>query len=92
MKGSALKELYISELRDLYNAEKQLTKALPKMAKAATADDLRAGFEDHLEQTKGHVERLEQIFKELREKPTMRLSGTSRNSAKNSAKSWRNSL
>jgi ferritin-like metal-binding protein YciE len=67
---NALKELYIDELRDIYNAENQLTKALPKMAKAATSDDLRAGFEGHLEQTKGHVERLERIFKELGEKPT----------------------
>jgi ferritin-like metal-binding protein YciE len=67
---NALKGLYIDELRDIYNAENQLTKALPKMAKAATSDDLRAGFEGHLEQTKGHVERLERIFKELGEKPT----------------------
>ena len=70
MKENALKELYIDELRDIYNAENQLTKALPKMAKAATSDELRAGFEEHLEQTKGHVERLERIFKELGEKPT----------------------
>jgi ferritin-like metal-binding protein YciE len=70
MKENTLKELYIDELRDIYNAENQLTKALPKMAKAATSDDLRAGFEGHLQQTKGHVERLERIFKELGEKPT----------------------
>jgi len=70
MKENALKELYIDELRDIYNAKNQLTKALPKMAKAATSDELRAGFEEHLEQTKGHVERLERIFKELGEKPT----------------------
>ena len=70
MKESALKELYIDELRDIYNAENQLTKALPKMAKASTSEELRSGFEEHLEQTKGHVERLEQIFKKLGEKPT----------------------
>jgi ferritin-like metal-binding protein YciE len=70
MKEKALKELYIDELRDIYNAENQLTKALPKMAKAAMSDELRAGFEEHLEQTKGHVDRLERIFKELGEKPT----------------------
>ena len=70
MKENALKELYIDELRDIYNAENQLTKALPKTAKAATSDELRAGFEEHFEQTKGHVERLEQIFQELGEKPT----------------------
>jgi ferritin-like metal-binding protein YciE len=70
MKENALKELYIDELRDIYNAENQLTKALPKMAKAATSEELRAGFEEHLEQTNSHVERLEQIFKALAEKPT----------------------
>jgi ferritin-like metal-binding protein YciE len=70
VKENALKELYIDELRDLYNAENQLTKALPKMAKAAMSDELRAAFEEHLEQTKGHVERLGQIFKEFGEKPT----------------------
>ncbi len=70
MQQSALKELYVDELRDLYDAEGQLTKALPKMAKAATSDELRAGFENHLEQTKGHVQRLEEIFQALGEKPT----------------------
>jgi ferritin-like metal-binding protein YciE len=70
MKENVLKELYIDELRDIYSAENQLTKALPKMAKAATSDELRTGFEEHLEQTKGHVERIERIFKVLGEKPT----------------------
>jgi ferritin-like metal-binding protein YciE len=70
MEKNALKVLYIDELRDIYNAENQLVKALPKMAKASTSDDLRVGFEEHLEQTKGHVQRLEQIFAELDEKPT----------------------
>src|SRR5580704_11690961 len=70
MKQTALKELYVDELRDIYSAENQLTKALPKMAKAATSDDLRSGFEEHLEQTKGHVKRLEEIFENLGEKPT----------------------
>ncbi len=64
-----LKELYIDELKDLYNAENQLVKALPKMAKAASSSKLREGFEEHLEQTKGHVERLEDIFKLLNESP-----------------------
>ena len=64
-----LRELYIEELRDLYNAESQLVKALPKMAKAASSDELRRGFEEHLEQTKGHVQRLEQIFQALGENP-----------------------
>ncbi len=65
-----LRDVYIEQLRDLYNAEIQLTKALPKMAKAATSPELAQGFEEHLEQTKGHANRLEQIFKKLDEKPT----------------------
>src|ERR1700721_1638515 len=70
MEENALKKLYIEELRDIYDAEKQLIKALPKMAHAATSDELRTGFEEHLEQTKGHAQRLEQIFDALAEKPT----------------------
>ena len=69
MKLDTLKKLYVSELRDLYNAENQLLKALPKMAKAASSEELKDGFEKHLEQTKGHVERLEQIFEGLDENP-----------------------
>ena len=69
MADKGLKELYIDELKDLYSAENQLVKALPKMAKAATSPDLRAGFEEHLEQTKGHVQRLETIFEQLGESP-----------------------
>jgi ferritin-like metal-binding protein YciE len=61
--------LYIEELRDLYDAENQLVKALPKLAKAAESEELRAGFEEHLEQTKGHVDRLRQIFESLDERP-----------------------
>jgi ferritin-like metal-binding protein YciE len=70
MAKQALKELYIDELRDLYDAENRLVKALPEMAKNAESDELRAGFEEHLEQTKGHVDRLRQIFESLDEKPT----------------------
>jgi ferritin-like metal-binding protein YciE len=69
MKQSQLKELYVQELKDLYSAENQLVKALPKMAKAATSRDLRAGFEEHLEQTREHVARLEHVFKGLGESP-----------------------
>src|SRR3984957_17661284 len=69
MADEGLKELYIDELKDLYSAENQLVKALPKMAKAATSEDLRDGFEEHLEQTKGHVQRLENIFQQLGERP-----------------------
>src|ERR1700688_722788 len=69
MKMNHLKHLYVEELKDLYSAENQLVKALPKMAKAATSEDLRAGFEAHLNQTKEHVARLEKIFKALGESP-----------------------
>jgi len=65
MKLKTLAELLHHELKDLYSGENQLVKALPKMAKAATNPDLKAGFEEHLEQTKGHVERLDQIASEL---------------------------
>ena len=69
MKLDTLKKLYINELRDLYNAENQLLKALPKMAKAASSEELRQAFENHLEQTETHVERLEEVFEDLDEKP-----------------------
>lgn len=61
MKLNTLEDLFIHELRDLYSAETQLVKALPKMAESAANEDLRAGFEEHLEETKNHVARLEQI-------------------------------
>jgi ferritin-like metal-binding protein YciE len=70
MSMDSLKDLYVDELKDLYNAENQLVKALPKMAKKASAPELKRAFEEHLEQTKTHVNRLEQIFDELDEKPT----------------------
>jgi ferritin-like metal-binding protein YciE len=70
MNKNDLHELYIEQLRDLYSAENQLVKALPKMAEAATTDELRTAFEEHLEQTQGHVQRLETIFENLGEKPT----------------------
>src|ERR1700722_7012664 len=60
-----LQDLYVEELRDIYSAEKQLIKALPKMAKKAMPDGLKQAFTSHLEETKGHVERLEQIFETL---------------------------
>jgi ferritin-like metal-binding protein YciE len=67
-KTTTMDELLLDELRDLYDAEKQLTKALPKMAKASSSEQLRAAFEEHLRQTEGHVERLEQIFEQLGQK------------------------
>src|ERR1700685_3416432 len=69
METNRLKHLYVEELKDLYSAETQMVKALPKMIKVATSKDLRAGFEEHLEQTKGHVSRLEEIFQALGESP-----------------------
>ena len=69
MSDEGLKELYVEELKDIYNAENQLVKALPKLVKAAASDELRQGLEEHLEQTKGHVARLEQIFEMLDESP-----------------------
>ncbi len=68
-KTTTMDQLFLDEIRDLYDAEKQLTKALPKMAKAACSDDLRMAFEGHLEETQGHaVKRLEEIFDALGEK------------------------
>jgi ferritin-like metal-binding protein YciE len=69
MKLESLRELYVQELKDLYSAENQILKALPKMIDAATAPALKAGFAEHLDQTKGHVARLEQIFENLGEGP-----------------------
>jgi ferritin-like metal-binding protein YciE len=68
MAGNNLREALVDEIRDLYNAEKQLTKALPKLAKASTNDELREAFESHLEETEGHVTRLERVFELLDEK------------------------
>ena len=65
MKLDSLKSLYIEELRDLYSAENQIVKALPKMVKAATAQGLQDAFRAHLGETKGHVERLTSIFEGL---------------------------
>ena len=69
MHQSRLKHLYVKQLQDLYSAETQLVEALPKMAEAATSPDLKAGFQSHLEQTRGHVIRLEKIFGVLGEDP-----------------------
>ena len=64
-----LHEAFLDELRDLYHAEKQLVKALPKMAEASTSRDLAEAFTLHLRQTEGHVRRLEQVFAELEQEP-----------------------
>jgi ferritin-like metal-binding protein YciE len=65
----SLQDLFVDQLKDLYSAENQLIKALPKMARAAANPDLRAGFEEHLEQTRMQVERLEQICEQLEVSP-----------------------
>lgn len=67
---NTLQELYVEELKDLYSAETQITKALPKMAAKAHNPDLKAGFEEHLKQTEVQIERLEKIFEKLGESPT----------------------
>ena len=69
MKLATLNDLYVEELKDLYSVENQILKALPEMVKAATAPDLKAGFEAHLHQTQEHVSRLEQIFTKLGKNP-----------------------
>ena len=69
MSANNLREALVEEIRDLYNAEKQLVKALPKMAKGASSDELREAFESHLDETEGHVSRLERVFELLDEKP-----------------------
>jgi ferritin-like metal-binding protein YciE len=69
MKMNRLDDLYLDQLKDLYSAEKQLVQALPKMAKAANSEELKMGFQEHLEQTKTHVNRLEQIFTALGSSP-----------------------
>jgi ferritin-like metal-binding protein YciE len=66
---ASLKDLYVAQLQDLYSAETQLLEALPKMAQAASHEQLRAGFEDHLAQTQNQVGRLVRIFSDLGEKP-----------------------
>ena len=68
MKVESLRDLYVEQLRDLYNAEQQLIKALPKMAKGSSSEELRAAFEDHLGQTKQHAQRIETIFEQMGEK------------------------
>jgi ferritin-like metal-binding protein YciE len=62
---NSLDELLVDQLQDLYDAENQLVKALPNMVKAASNSALRQGFEEHLQQTKGHVDRLEKVFRDL---------------------------
>lgn len=66
--SKSLHDAFVDEVRDTYDAERQLTKALPKLAKAATAPELKAAFTAHLEETQGHIERLQRVFELLGEK------------------------
>jgi ferritin-like metal-binding protein YciE len=68
-KMQTLEDMYIDLLKDLYSAEKQLVKALPKMAKSAQSSDLQKAFQEHLRQTEGHVERIDRIFSDLEGSP-----------------------
>jgi ferritin-like metal-binding protein YciE len=70
LKLESVQDLFLEELRDLYDAENQLLKALPKMAEAATTPALKLAFNQHLEQTKGHVGRLDRVFRQLDAKPS----------------------
>jgi ferritin-like metal-binding protein YciE len=70
LKLESVEDLFLAELRDLYDAENQLLKALPKLAEAATAPALKLAVSQHLEETKGHVARLDRVFRELDVKPT----------------------
>ena len=72
----------VDELRDIYNAEAQILKALPKMAKKATNPELKQAFETHLNETQGHVERLEQVFEQLGRRPRARPVRRCRGSSK----------
>ncbi len=65
--AGTLHDVFLNELKDVYDAERQLTKALPKMAKAASSDELREAFESHLNETEGQVSRLEKVFEALDE-------------------------
>src|SRR5438105_39462 len=68
MRVETMEELFIGQVQDLYDAEEQLVKALPKMVEAASSTELRSAFKDHLEETKGHVKRLAQVFAEVGKK------------------------
>jgi ferritin-like metal-binding protein YciE len=69
MKLNSLEEVFAQELKDIYDAEKQITKALPKMIKAASSEELQAALSEHLEQTHQQIERLDRIFESLGESP-----------------------
>src|SRR5712664_1131359 len=89
MKLESLRDLYVEQLQDLYNAEQQLIKALPKMARAASSEELKAAFEDHLGQTRQHAQRIETIFEQMGEKAKgKKCKVWSKKAAKSSRKIW----
>ena len=69
MEANTLRDLFVDHLRDIYSAENQITKALPRMAKKATAEELKQAFEGHLQQTENQIARLEQIFSTMEKSP-----------------------
>lgn len=69
MKIENMEELFLQQIEDLYDAEKRLVKALPKMAEASSSSQLRQAFESHLQETQGHVQRLERVFSEINKEP-----------------------
>ena len=90
MADKNLNELFLDTLKDIYYAEKQILKALPKMAKAANSDELRAAFEKHHDETEGQIERLEQVFELLGKPRAARNAMPSRVSSTKARRSWRN--
>ncbi len=82
MKLESLRDLLVSQLQDLYDAEHQITKALPKMAKAATSPELKTAFQKHLKETEGQIERLDEVFwRALTRKPNERPARPPRDSS-----------
>ena len=89
MPSETLRDAFIDELRDTYDAERQLTKALPKLAKASTNPALRAAFEAHLEETQGQISRLEEVFGLLEEKLRGKHCEGLPESSKRARRSWK---
>ena len=87
--AGTLHDAFIDELRDTYDAEKQLTKALPKLAKASSNPKLRQAFESHLEETQGQIERLEQVFESSTKKSAASTATASPGSSKKASRSWK---
>jgi ferritin-like metal-binding protein YciE len=87
--AGTLHDAFIDELRDTYDAEKQLTKALAKLAKASSNPKLRQAFESHLQETQGQITRLEQVFKSLDEKVRGSTVTASPGSSKKANRSWK---